>query len=114
MADARGLAEHLEHVVIAESMERVATVVTGHRDGHAPRRELVQQRDAAPARGVLGDPALQIEIAHRQAHHADPGLRGEIEGLAHDLRRLDGEAAAVTADDPASEAPPEDGAGDVR
>src|SRR6267143_602185 len=94
-------------VVVTEAVERVATVVARHGDAHATLREFVQERDAAPARRAAGDSILQIEVAHRQAHHADAGLGGEIERLAHDLGRLDGEAAAVTADDLAPEAAPQ-------
>src|SRR2546421_4575064 len=113
MADPRGLAKHLEHVMVAEAVERVATVVARHGDAHATLREFVQERDAAPARRAAGDSILQIEAAHRQAHHADAGLGGEIHRLPHGLWRLRSEAAAVTSHELGPHSPPEHRTSDV-
>ena len=104
MADARGLAEHLEHVVVPEAVERVAAVIARHGDANAPGRELVHEGHAPPARGAPGHAILQVQVAHRETDDADPGLGDEVERFRHGVGRLDGQAAAVTAGDPASEA----------
>ncbi len=54
MQDPRRLAEDLEHVEIAIGVERVARVVARHHHGDARCLELVQRRDAAPARRAAG------------------------------------------------------------
>src|SRR5215470_9504761 len=85
VTDARGLAEHLEHVVVPVAVKGVAAVVAGDGDAHAAGGQLVQQRYAAPARRPSWHAILKIEVAHRKADHADAGLDNEIERLVDDL-----------------------------
>ena len=71
MQDARRLAIDLEHVEIAIGVERIARVVARDHHGDARGIELMQRRDAAPARRAAGHAILQIHVAHRQRHDRD-------------------------------------------
>ena len=61
------------------------------------RLELVQQRDAAPARRAAGGAVLQVHVAHRQADDGDAGLGDGAERRLDEVLRLDGERAAMAA-----------------
>jgi hypothetical protein len=107
MADARRLAHHLQHVHVAIGVERIARVVGGEADADAARAHLVHQRDAAPrgVRGVPGlRPVLEVEVAHRQADHVDPGLGHQVQRVDRPRLVLRRERAAMADDDAALEA----------
>src|SRR4030095_11919214 len=71
MSNAGGLGHDLEHVVVAEGVERIAAIVGGDRQVDASTLELVQQRDAAPARRASGAAALQVHVANRPRYLAE-------------------------------------------
>src|SRR5260370_12604775 len=97
MGDARGLCHHLEHVVGAEGVERVATIVRGDGDLDAFSLELMEQRHAAPARRAAGVAALQIHVTHRQADDGNASVSDGRQSLAHEFVVLDGQGTAMTA-----------------
>ena len=77
MQDAGRLAKHLEEIEIAIGVERIAGVVGGDHHGHAGRGQLVQRRDAAPARRAAGLAVLQVHVDERQRDDRDAGLADE-------------------------------------
>ncbi len=74
LADPHCLLEDLVHVEVTVGAEGVAGIVAGEGQRDATGLDFVDQRDAAPARGAARLPALQIEVAHRQADDGDSGL----------------------------------------
>ena len=69
----------------------------------AARLHLVHEGDPAPARRPAGAPALEVQIAHREAHHVEIRPRDEIEGGERLRLLLDRERAAVADGDRAVE-----------
>ena len=114
MQDARRHAVDLQHVEIAIGVERIARVVGGDGDRDAARLHLVQQRHAAPARrrAVLAA-VLQVEIAHRQRHDGEAGLRHLVQRCQHVQVRLPRQRAAMADQDPALETVPDSRLGDL-
>src|SRR5947209_916712 len=111
--DARRLAIDLKHVEIAIGIERIARVVARDHYGDARGVELVQGRDATPARRAAGDAVLQIHVAHRQRHDRDARF-----GYLRDDRGTltivgERERAAVAGDDAPFELVPPRGVGDL-
>ena len=60
--NAHRLTEGINHVVIAISMEWIATIVAGDRDRYAAPAHFVDRRDAAPARRPFTASVLKIKI----------------------------------------------------
>jgi hypothetical protein len=99
-----GLAEGINHVVIAISMERIAAIVAGDRYRYAAPAHFMDRRDAAPARRPSAAPILKIKIYGRQRDYRNTRLSAEIEGPAYLLFGLDRKAATMTTDDTTLEA----------
>ena len=99
MADSGRLAHHLQHVEVAVGVERIARVVGGEGDADPALLHLVHEGDAAPARCPRGSPALEVQVAHREAHHAQAGPGDEVEGRKRLGLLLDRERAAVAGGD---------------
>ena len=111
MGDPNPLGEHFQHVEIAVGVEGIAGVVARQHDGDAGRLQLVQQRDAAPARRAAGRSVLQIEVAQWQADDADARVADPRDHLALARVVLNGETAAMPAQDFPAEAVAQHGAG---
>ena len=90
-----GLAEGINHVVIAISVERVAAIVAGDRYRYAALAHFVDWRDAAPAWRPSLAPVLKIKIYDWQCDYRYPRLGAEIEGPAYLLFGLDRKAATM-------------------
>ena len=104
MADAGGLAHHLDHVEVAIGVERVARVVGGEGDRDGALGHLVDERDAAPAWGPLAS-GLEVEVAHRQRDDGDLGLRHQVERAPPLVVGLHRERAAMADRDGGIEVP---------
>ena len=76
-------------------VERIARVVGGEGDADPALLHLVHEGDSAPARRLGRSPALQVQVAHREAHHADSGSRDEVESGKRLGLLLNRERAAV-------------------
>ena len=98
MGDPHRLCEHLERVVIAIGVERVAAVVA-RCHGPAARSELVEQGHAAPARRAVAGAIHQIEVAHRQTDDGQTRLGDQIHRPVRFRGRLQRQAAAMADDD---------------
>ena len=107
------LAQDLEHVEIAIGIEGIAGVVAGDGGRHARRLQLVQRRDAAPARRQAWAAVLEIEVAHRQADDRQPRLRDLGDDAAGILLRGEGKRAAMPAQNLAGKAIADDRVGDA-
>ena len=113
MGDLHRLGEHFQPIEIAIGVERVAHVVAGKRYRDAPRLHLVQQRNAAPARGFPGTAILEIQVAQRQADRVQPCCGSQVKRTVNLVRRTPGEAAAMTDNHPSLELVRDDGARDA-